>query len=564
MASDAGHAAVDRELQKMEKKIASVYQQASKEMDKKYRQYTKDFRAKDKAKRQDLKDGKISQQEYQQWRMGQIMTSQRWAEMRDTLAQDLTNANMIAMDLVNEGMSTMYAIGHNYGTFQVEQGSLMDTSYTLYDRRTVERLLKDNPDLLPAPRVNIPKDQRWNQQKIQSAILQGILQGESIDDIARRLQNVTTMNHAAAVRNARTATTGAENAGRVDSYKRAQDMGISMKQQWLATLDGRTRHSHRAIDGEIVKVGEEFSNGCEYPGDPHGHPKEIYNCRCTLVPVIDGVDQSDAPRRSRLGNVSYDEWKAGHAALKSDPTIYKPPKVVLSLRDQIMNAGTVAEVERIMNSQRWFRQNMIFTQSATGSQQVDQLVDLTGLDVESARHVAAAYQRVYERYPQLIGEFDPPRIFNENSDTYAQCYMYYHGAVEINSYHFGRWASMVKEYEGDVAGRWHPAGTNAESVIIHELGHAIDGYLSRKGVLGGGFYDGRYHTTSQNLKRNIMRKLKMKNSDLKWELSEYGATNPREFFAEAFAEYMDNPNPRPIAAEFGRRFEELMRQVNQP
>lgn len=91
------------------------------------------------------------------------------------------------------------------------------------------------------------------------------------------------MNMSASMRYARTMTTAAQNAGRMDSYKKAQDMGIDLERNWMATLDGRTRDSHRAIDGEHRPIGKAFSNGCRYPGDPEGEPGEVYNCRCTWI-----------------------------------------------------------------------------------------------------------------------------------------------------------------------------------------------------------------------------------------------------------------------------------------
>ena len=36
-------------------------------------------------------------------------------------------------------------------------------------------------------------------------------------------------------------------------------------------------------------------------------------------------------------------------------------------------------------------------------------------------------------------------------------------------------------------------------------------------------------------------------------LSDYGAKNSAEFLAEAFSEYIHNPNPRPIAKKVGER-----------
>ena len=105
--------------------------------------------------------------------------------------------------------------------------------------------------------------------------------------------------------------TGAQNAGRVDAYKRAEKMGIEGEMQWVATLDGRTRHSHRQLDGERIKIGGKCSNGCRYPGDPQGKPSEVYNCRCTLIEQMVGLGH-DLSGRSlvKLDGKSYEEWKA--------------------------------------------------------------------------------------------------------------------------------------------------------------------------------------------------------------------------------------------------------------
>lgn len=91
---------------------------------------------------------------------------------------------------------------------------------------------------------------------------------------------------------------------------------MTVIQEWLATLDGRTRHSHAVLDGEQVAQDKKFSNGCRYPGDPQGPAWEIYNCRCTLVAAIDGIDTSSAKRRARtsmgdneiISNMTYKQW----------------------------------------------------------------------------------------------------------------------------------------------------------------------------------------------------------------------------------------------------------------
>lgn len=319
--SDFAHNQTDQILKQIEGRLRKEYKRAAKETQQKLNDFLNKYQEKDKLKKQEYREGKMSWDEYRQWRKNQILTAKRWREMQKALAMDLHNVNKIAKSITQGYMPEVYALNHNYSTFQIEKGSRVDTSYTLYDRHTVERLFRENPKLLPDPSPDSKtgkllaknKDLRWNRQRIQSELTQGLLQGESIPEIAKRMQKVTDSNYKSAVRNARTMTTGAENAGRVDSYKRAEGMGIKMTQCWVATLDGRTRHSHRSLDGEEIEVGGTFSNGCRYPGDPNGSPSDVYNCRCSLISQLKGfetdITDMSVRRNEKLGNMTYDEWK---------------------------------------------------------------------------------------------------------------------------------------------------------------------------------------------------------------------------------------------------------------
>jgi len=338
---DPGHRETDELLAWLERDISDLYSEAAADVEEKLRDYLRRFEIKDKTWRKWVKEGKKTPQEYQQWRTGQIMMGKRWEEMRNTLAGDLSNADQIARSIVNGYTPEAYALNHNYATYEVEKGAQVDTSFTLYNRQTVERLVRDNPQLLPAPSIDIPLDMRWNRQHIQSAVLQGILQGESIPKIASRMQQVAEMDRKVAIRTARTAMTGAQNAGRVDGYKRAKSMGIKMRQQWVATLDGRTRHEHRILDGQTAPVDGYFEVEGErirYPGDPTAAPHLVYNCRCTLIASLQGFerDLSDLSLRNtkHMGDITYEEWKKAKA--KSDP-ITKGEEISEAMRRKYIN-----------------------------------------------------------------------------------------------------------------------------------------------------------------------------------------------------------------------------------
>ena len=47
----------------------------------------------------------------------------------------------------------------------------------------------------------------------------------------------------------------------------------------------------------------------EYPGDPTAPGRLVYNCRCTLIADIEGVDGTVKNRHSRLNGKSYEQWK---------------------------------------------------------------------------------------------------------------------------------------------------------------------------------------------------------------------------------------------------------------
>ena len=166
-------------------------------------------------------------------------------------------------------------------------------SFTLLDAHTVERLQRDGDIKLPRKKVDIPKDERWNTKQMSSKLLQGILAGDAIPTIANSLMQVIGNNAAAAVRNARTMVTGAENVGRLDSYEDLAEKGVVQKKVWIATADDRTRESHLLLDGEEMDIDKPFSNGLMYPADPSGDPAEVYNCRCSMRDHIVGFRRAD-------------------------------------------------------------------------------------------------------------------------------------------------------------------------------------------------------------------------------------------------------------------------------
>ena len=148
---DIAHKKTDDIIGKIEKEISKEYKKAHKEITKKADDYFARFATKDDIWQKWVNEGKKTADEYKQWRTGQILVGKRWDEMRDTLAEDYANTAKIAQSIANGYRPEVYALNHNYGTFQVEKGSKLDTSYTLYSRESVERMYRENPKLYKRP-----------------------------------------------------------------------------------------------------------------------------------------------------------------------------------------------------------------------------------------------------------------------------------------------------------------------------------------------------------------------------------------------------------------------------
>lgn len=301
--TDYGHEYAEQQLSRIEKRIRREYETTYKETKDKLDEYLADFKNIDERMRKSLSD-----EEYRTWRRNKIMTGERWQRMVDKLAEDYAHASEIAASIVRGELNDVFALNANVAAWDIETGVGADYGFALYNKETVARMLKDNPDILPAAAPNIPKELRWNRQKITSALLQGVLQGESIPNLSKRLRSVEKMCISQSVRTARTAVTSAQNAGRQEVYNKAKEIGLPIKKRWIATLDGRTRHEHGMADGQTVDIDDFFTIGGEklmHPADfLHGASGwNIYNCRCTMR-TVDPLGKSF----QRPNRMTYQEW----------------------------------------------------------------------------------------------------------------------------------------------------------------------------------------------------------------------------------------------------------------
>ena len=117
-------------------------------------------------------------------------------------------------------------------------------------------------------------------------ISRGIAQELSYQEIARNIKNTTNVDYNKSLRIAKTEGHRIQQEATYNVQKRAIAKGAKVVKQWDSTLDGKTRPTHRALDGQIVGVDDYFKSESGYkalyPGN-FGIPSEDCNCRCCLL-----------------------------------------------------------------------------------------------------------------------------------------------------------------------------------------------------------------------------------------------------------------------------------------
>lgn len=296
---DAARVATDKRLAKMEKRLKKTYKKAAKGITKKWYAYMEESAKKLKPLQDAYDNAKLNGDTDAMRTIGIKLAAEKreqtiynayYKNMVNSTATRIANINKIALAYINDEIPDIYAVNYNaVGNDVFDLG----ISFALVDEHTVKRLAKTGTINLPKKKLDTLKDIRWNKNKLNSAVLQGILQGESIPKIAKRIQPIIDTNEASAIKHARTFVTGAECQGRLDSYYDLDDMGVVQEKEWVATPDDRTRESHLAIDGETVDLYDSFSNGCMYPGDTNGDPSEVWCCRCSIRNRVIGFRRKD-------------------------------------------------------------------------------------------------------------------------------------------------------------------------------------------------------------------------------------------------------------------------------
>lgn len=369
---DLGVIQADKDFLALEKRLNKIYKEASIDVQHKMDVYFAKYQKQNDTWLAKLKAAENTdeypqlQKEYKEWLKGQVFRGNQWKAKQQSVANTLLHSNEVAINMINDTIPDVFQFNGNYAAYQLEHSEGVDFGFNLYDSTTVKKIVADDADILPFKKLNKAKDLKWNFQSIKNEVVKGIIEGESINKISKRLATVIPDRNKSMLRtHARTMVTSAQNAGRLERYKDAQSKGLEMEKEWFCTLDGRTRDTHRLLDRQRRPLDEPFEvEGYEimYPADPHAHPSMVYNCRCTMNSYLKKYPPQYTTRSARdedgnsvlIKDMSYKEWKewknGGAKATKQAKTVtQKASKKMDSQKQMKASLSEAYEHHRIAN-----------------------------------------------------------------------------------------------------------------------------------------------------------------------------------------------------------------------
>ena len=197
-----------------------------------------------------------------------------------TVLDQLHNNNF---ETVSEYLTKSYEDGF-IGTMYDLQGQGIPLVFPI-DEEQVAAAIQHETKLSESLYTRLGKDTKVLSKQIAGEISRGIASSSMYSEISRNIAGYCGISKNKAMRIARTESHRIQCKATADAQRKAKEKGADVVKQWDASLDGKTRDTHRELDGQIRELDEPFEvqgMTAMQPGD-FGDPAEDCSCRCALL-----------------------------------------------------------------------------------------------------------------------------------------------------------------------------------------------------------------------------------------------------------------------------------------
>lgn len=231
----------------------------------------------------------------------------------------------------------------------------------------------------------------------------------------------------------------------------------------------------------------------------------------------------------------------------------------------IDDCESVDDVNAYMRAQGFFKEGVVDKEYMTilGFKQTETVtlicneVKLRGCDTESAKGICKAYEMAFNEFPEVKGKLYGIQTKKLRAGMMGRCVTidaagHTNGEITMNTDYVGSSDRINTAFANCIRKGFHPeikqGISGAQAAVVHEIGHAIDGYISETYTSHTGARE--TDTFATDVLRKVAKKNKMTQTATAETISGkygYATWSNREFFAEAIASALCGSNPSQTA-----------------
>ena len=260
------------------------------------------------------KNGILTRAEMTKYNKYQTMEKQILKVLEPAIAKNIATIKKLMPEQYNESFFR-YA-------WAMDQAVCVNLNYGILNQNMINELFSitnpKNIELANALHNYGPNAKKY----LRNALLQNLSIGKSYASMIKDIRTGLNKTYNEAIRLIVTEGQRALNKGHYAVYLKAAEAGVEGIDVWDATLDPKTRPTHRIADGQKRNEDGYFIVGGElarYPLDENLSAEESIRCRCRLRKEITGY--SPQLRRTREQGIipyqTYDEWEKNYG-----PTVH--------------------------------------------------------------------------------------------------------------------------------------------------------------------------------------------------------------------------------------------------
>lgn len=469
------------------------------------------------------------------------------------------------LDSLDGMVKRLYQSGYYHTCFEVQKGFNIGWEIGQIDERKLQKVISkpwaaDGKTF--SDRVWQSKTTMVNElhQQMTRTIIQGKAPDEAIKFMTKYLQNKTKNAKYNAGRLVMTEQAFISSAAQKDAFN---DLDVE-EFEIVATLDSHTSDICREMDGKHFPM-KDFQPGVTAP------PFHVW-CRSTTVPYFNDEWGRSGERAARgedgktyyvPADMTYPEWEKAMVDGQTDDLKHAVPDGTMKVEE--VHWSDMTQGDTFQNKKEAFKHFEDAGIHISDSKKYP-------MDAEISKGMATWHSKFTKNFADFDAAIKSKLPYIKNvapsslPGNRLGDFTYYTGSGKVVGIRLNSGLHSTLDYASKVAEKsfelhWH-SGKNPLHTIIHEYGHYVSHSMSM--LTKSSFEHDIIQEALQEYKKLHPEYEYETYIGLKDALSRYGSTKEAECFAEAFAEYFGEEEPREFATIFGHLLEQKMKGVKKP